>query len=74
MSRKIAGALAAAFALSLAPAVPAAADSAAGPGGGRGHSPVLRQTTLGPIVGVDERRDSGTYSWLGIPYAEPPVG
>lgn len=36
--------------------------------------PTLVRTTLGPIAGRDEGRSTGTYSWLGIPYAEPPVG
>lgn len=40
----------------------------------RGHNATLRHTTLGPVVGVDERATSHTYSWLGIPYAKPPVG
>ena len=40
----------------------------------RSHHSTLRHTTLGPIVGVDESRTRGTYSWLGIPYADPPVG
>jgi para-nitrobenzyl esterase len=39
-----------------------------------GGEPTLVRTTLGPIIGRDEGRSSGTYSWLGIPYAEPPVG
>ncbi|SIO87884.1 carboxylesterase/lipase family protein [Nocardiopsis sp. JB363] len=67
------GALTAVVMLSLTPVVPATADSGSGHGGGHGPSPVLRQTTLGPVAGVDERQDNGTYSWLGIPYAEPPV-
>ena len=37
-------------------------------------SGVVRHTTLGPVRGIDESRSSGTYAWLGIPYAEPPVG
>ncbi|MFL1380309.1 carboxylesterase/lipase family protein [Nocardiopsis protaetiae] len=76
-ARGITGALAVALTLALTPAVPAAAGQGGGHGGhGNGHGPsaVLRRTTLGPVVGVDERRDRGTYSWLGIPYAEPPVG
>lgn len=32
---------------------------------------VRRETTLGPVLG---KRSGGTHSWLGIPYAEPPVG
>ncbi|GIG90701.1 carboxylesterase/lipase family protein [Plantactinospora endophytica] len=39
-----------------------------------GKDRTLVRTTLGPIVGRDEGRSNGTYSWLGIPYAEPPVG
>jgi para-nitrobenzyl esterase len=35
------------------------------------ESPTVRRTTLGAVKGVDE---SGTLSWRGIPYAEPPVG
>ncbi|GAA2274371.1 para-nitrobenzyl esterase [Glycomyces scopariae] len=67
-TRRLLTVLAAALALVLAPTA-AVAD--------RGHeggaSPLLRQTTLGPVLGVDDRRGTGTYSWLGIPYAEPPV-
>jgi len=37
----------------------------------QGHTGVRRDTTLGPVAG---RRSKGTQSWLGIPYAEPPVG
>ncbi|MFB7937986.1 carboxylesterase family protein, partial [Streptomyces sp. NPDC056049] len=32
----------------------------------------LVTTTRGPVRG--ERREDGTYRFLGIPYAEPPVG
>lgn len=35
---------------------------------------IVRDTTLGRVRGIDESRSAGTYSWLGIPYAEPPVG
>lgn len=51
-----------------------AAPQDGAPGGEPDHSPVLRQTTLGSVLGLDERRSTGSYSWLGIPYAEPPVG
>ncbi|MGY4829193.1 carboxylesterase/lipase family protein [Sphaerotilaceae bacterium SBD11-9] len=30
-----------------------------------------RSTRLGPVSGVEQ---AGTYAWLGIPYAKPPVG
>ncbi|MFB9259372.1 carboxylesterase family protein [Dietzia aerolata] len=33
----------------------------------------LRKTTLGDMTGLDQSTESGTYSWLGIPFAEPPV-
>jgi len=39
-----------------------------------GQSPVVRQTQYGPIEGVDDAVRSGTYYWLGVPYAKPPVG
>lgn len=35
---------------------------------------VERQTSYGPVVGVDDSRASGTYAWKGIPFARPPVG
>ena len=34
-------------------------------------SPVLKSTSSGQLVGLD---NGGYYAWLGIPYAEPPVG
>ncbi len=37
-------------------------------------SPVLVQTQPGTVLGVDDSAASGTYHWLGIPYAEPPLG
>lgn len=42
-------------------------------GGGHG-APAVRRTSLGLVKGVDESRTTGTVSWRGIPYAEPPVG
>lgn len=36
--------------------------------------PTLRQTTLGAIRGLDYAAQSGTWAWLGVPYAQPPVG
>jgi para-nitrobenzyl esterase len=58
--------------LSAAPLTSASAG-AVHPGNGP-QNPTLVRTTLGPIIGRYEGRSSGTYSWLGIPYAEPPVG
>ncbi|MFI1237825.1 carboxylesterase/lipase family protein [Nocardia salmonicida] len=37
-------------------------------------SPLLRTTDLGVVKGIDQSKAGGTYSWLGIPYAEAPVG
>ncbi|GAB4084492.1 para-nitrobenzyl esterase [Myceligenerans cantabricum] len=56
-----------------AAALLAAFAPAPGDGGSRQRG-VVRSTTLGPVVGIDDRRTDGTFSWLGIPYAEPPVG
>lgn len=53
---------------------PTLTAEASDPGRHGAPSPALRRTTLGPVLGVDDRRGTGTYSWLGIPYAEPPVG
>ncbi|GAB2842038.1 para-nitrobenzyl esterase [Actinoallomurus bryophytorum] len=58
--------------LTVAPLTSASAG-AVHPGNGA-RKPTLVRTTLGPIIGRNEGRSSGTYSWLGIPYAEPPVG
>jgi para-nitrobenzyl esterase len=33
-----------------------------------------RTTTLGVVNGADHSATTGTYAWLGIPYAQPPVG
>ena len=33
-----------------------------------------RMTTYGPVEGVDDSNGSGTYYWLGVPFAAPPVG
>jgi para-nitrobenzyl esterase len=37
-------------------------------------SPLQRQTRLGAVIGVDNAAASGTYAWLGVPFAKPPVG
>lgn len=66
MTSRIAGALLATTLLATLLAEPPAAGGASASDSG-----VRRVTTLGPIVGSQHR---GTYSWLGIPYAEPPVG
>ncbi|ATB34194.1 hypothetical protein MEBOL_007695 [Melittangium boletus DSM 14713] len=33
-----------------------------------------RATTAGIVAGVDNSATTGTYEWLGVPYAKPPVG
>lgn len=35
---------------------------------------VQRDTSFGPVVGVDASASEGTYSWKGVPFARPPVG
>src|SRR5262249_39765532 len=45
----------------------------AGGGGGRAARVVV-QTSLGVVQGVDDGAVSGTSRWLGVPYAQPPVG
>lgn len=35
---------------------------------------VVRHTSLGSVRGIEEGRSTAALSWLGIPYAEPPVG
>lgn len=73
VARRLAAALVA-IALAGTGAVAQAAPSADDRGRpGQDRSSVLRQTTLGPVLGLDEKRTTGTYSWLGIPFAEPPV-
>jgi len=49
--------------------------AACGGGGSNGGdaNPLMRQTSLGPIIGASDTT-SGTYSWKGIPYAKPPTG
>jgi para-nitrobenzyl esterase len=43
-------------------------------GGGDGTTATLRTTSLGWIQGSDDSAASGTISWKGIPFAQPPVG
>lgn len=38
------------------------------------HSPLLRMTRFGPVIGVDDSASSGTYAWKGVPFAKPPTG
>src|ERR1700674_2988909 len=37
-------------------------------------SSVVKATQFGPIEGVDDSAASGTYYWLGVPFAAPPTG
>ncbi|MDH0866504.1 carboxylesterase family protein [Mitsuaria sp. GD03876] len=44
-------------------------------GGSDGPPPPTQRTTaFGAVLGVDNSQSSGTYAWLGLPYAQPPVG
>ena len=43
-----------------------------GCGAGDPVSPLQRETRLGTVIGIDNAGTSGTYAWLGIPYARPP--
>ncbi|KVL46557.1 hypothetical protein WT01_36410 [Burkholderia cepacia] len=37
-------------------------------------SPTQRVTSFGTVDGLDRSATTGVYAWLGIPYAQPPVG
>ena len=53
----------------------AAALSLAACGGDSDDSQsTVRSTAFGAVAGVDHRDGTGTYAWLGVPYAQPPVG
>ncbi len=39
-----------------------------------GEPAMQRRTTSGPVVGSDDSAVNGTWSWKGVPYAQPPVG
>jgi para-nitrobenzyl esterase len=43
-------------------------------GGNNDPDPLLRATPQGAVMGVDNSASSGTYAWLGVPFAKPPVG
>lgn len=43
-------------------------------GGSDEPPPTQRATAFGAVMGVDHSASSGTYAWLGVPYAQPPVG
>ncbi len=45
----------------------------AGCNGGGSNSPVAKSTQFGPVEGVDDTAASGTYFWMGVPFAKPPV-
>ena len=36
--------------------------------------PLVRSTAFGKLEGVDDSARSGTWSWKGVPFAQPPVG
>lgn len=52
----------------LLPPAPAPAPAPAADG------PMVRQTTAGKVEGVDDSARTGTWSWKGVPFAQPPVG
>lgn len=60
--------------LSIATATAASILSMTACGGGDDTPATRRQTSFGAVEGVDRSSSSGTYAWLGIPYARPPVG
>ena len=63
------------FRLAAAVAAASAALLMAGCGGGDDDDPpTQRTTTYGAVAGLDQSATSGTYAWLGVPYAQPPVG
>jgi para-nitrobenzyl esterase len=39
-----------------------------------GSAVVQRQTAHGPVTGRDDSAANGTYSWKGVPFAQPPAG
>jgi para-nitrobenzyl esterase len=43
-------------------------------GASAGNSPILKPTTYGAVLGVNDKDRSGTYFWKGVPFAKPPVG
>jgi len=42
--------------------------------GGSDDTPTQRTTTFGMVEGLDHAASTGTYAWLGVPYATPPTG
>jgi len=55
-------------------AVLACALTLAACGGGSDFPATRRATSYGTVEGVDRGASDGTYVWLGVPYAQPPVG
>ncbi|MBY8610514.1 carboxylesterase family protein [Burkholderia arboris] len=48
--------------------VPSSTREAADP------SPTQRSTRFGTVNGLDRTTTTGVYAWLGVPYAQPPIG
>jgi para-nitrobenzyl esterase len=42
--------------------------------GGESEPPTRRATSYGTVEGIDLSTTSGTYAWLGLPFAQAPVG
>ena len=53
--------------------IPLLLAACGGGGGGSGDDPLERQTHLGKVRGAADAA-AGTWSWKGIPFAQPPVG
>ena len=43
-------------------------------GGDDDPPPTQRSTKFGAVDGLDQSATTGTYAWLGVPFAQPPVG
>lgn len=41
---------------------------------GSSGPPIERDTSFGPVTGIDDSARNGTYAWKGVPFAKPPVG
>lgn len=64
-----------AFAKPLGALALAACSFVAGCGGSSDNDgPMVRATAAGKVEGVDDGARNGTWTWKGVPFAQPPVG